>query len=293
MHNYLRAVGFRSIRSARASEQLMRETILHHDRKRAWQTSDGFTRCEFIKQYAAEIGLVVCGEFDEDGNLHPQHMFPFYKGPVISMKQPIEFELHSADESYGAICDDPRIGTSIIFHLINAADMIYAEDGRKADDPIKSRQVRFSALAKEGSILLPIFKTHEEEAAVMAQRERYLKLVSEAREGDEEAIEELTEDDMNNFNILMKRVQREDILSIVETYFQPSGIECDLYSICGNVIYCEQVRNGYTHENIWKMKVEACDVFFSLCINEKDLEGMPAPGTRFRGRVWLQGFVEF
>ncbi len=32
---------------------------------------------------------------------------------------------------------------------------------------------------------------------------------------------------------------------------------------------------------------------FNLMINEKDLEGDPEPGRRFRGTIWLLGEVEF
>ena len=32
---------------------------------------------------------------------------------------------------------------------------------------------------------------------------------------------------------------------------------------------------------------------FNLMINEKDLEGEPLPGRRFRGVIWLLGEVEF
>ena len=39
------------------------------------------------------------------------------------------------------------------------------------------------------------------------------------------------------------------------------------------------------------MKVECNDLIFEICINEKDLEGEPAIGRRFKGTVWMQGSV--
>ena len=170
-----------------------------------------------------------------------------------------------------------------------------SEGNRKDQHQLESKPVpiRFSALANKGTIVLPIYKTAVEEEEGLRAREEYLKLVAGAREGDEEAIEALTADDMNNYNILSKRVQTEDILSIVDTYFQPYGIECDIYNICGNVISCQKVQNSYTSEKVWKMQIEACDVFFDLCINEERLEGEPMEGSRFRGVIWLQGFVEY
>jgi hypothetical protein len=39
------------------------------------------------------------------------------------------------------------------------------------------------------------------------------------------------------------------------------------------------------------MKIECNDIFFDVCINEKDLMGQPAIGRRFKGNVWMQGTV--
>lgn len=168
--------------------------------------------------------------------------------------------------------------------------MVYRDKDELMTKPVP---ICYAALAKKGTIVLPIYKTPREEEEGLRAREEYLRLVSDAREGNEEAIEALTEDDMNNYSILSKRVQKEDILSIVDTYFQPYGIECDIYNICGNVLSSEKVQNSYTGENVWKLQIEACDVYFDLCINENRLEGEPIKGSRFRGVIWLQGAVQF
>ena len=41
------------------------------------------------------------------------------------------------------------------------------------------------------------------------------------------------------------------------------------------------------------LKVRCMDAVFRVCINEKDLLGVPAIGRRFKGNVWMQGEVEF
>ena len=291
MHTFFEAVGLSRIKSARASERLIRDAIMHFDERHIFKNDNDLVRAAFTKYYAKDLGVTVCGEFDEKSSFHPEYSFPVFRAKTVSMKQIIDYEKHLADDSIGGICDDPRIGTSIIFYLSNIGEYMTLR-GQDAIDGTP-RSIHFSALAKTGTILLPIYKTAKEEEDVLRAREQYLKLVAGAREGDEEAIEALTADDMNNYNILSKRVQEEDILSIVDTYFQPYGIECDIYNICGNIISCEQVQNAYTSENVWKMQLESCDVYFDLCINESRLEGVPMQGGRFRGVVWLQGYVEY
>lgn len=291
MHTFYESVGLSRIRSARSSERLIRETIMNFDKRNIFRNEQNIVHAEFSRYYAPDLGVTVCGEFDESGSFHPEYAFPFYRSKTVSMKQVVEYEKHGANDSLGAICDDPRIGTSIIFYLSNLGE--YMAGKEKGIQESLAYPICFSALAKSGTIVLPIYKTAMEEEAELKAREEYLKLVAGAREGDEEAIEALTADDMNNYNILSKRVQKEDILSIVDTYFQPYGIECDIYNICGNVISCEKVQNTYTNENVWKMQIEACDVFFDLCINENRLEGVPMEGARFRGVIWLQGVVQF
>ena len=98
---------------------------------------------------------------------------------------------------------------------------------------------------------------------------------------------------MNDYSVVSKRIQNEDVFSIVDTCFLPYGIECDQYNICGNIISCERVKNVYTSEFVYQMQLETCDLCLDVCINEDRILGVPRPGRRFRGLVWLQGVVHF
>ena len=35
------------------------------------------------------------------------------------------------------------------------------------------------------------------------------------------------------------------------------------------------------------------DLNFQVCINKKDLMGEPAVGRRFKGSIWLQGYINY
>ena len=114
-----------------------------------------------------------------------------------------------------------------------------------------------------------------------------------AKNGDQEAIENLTIEDMDLYSMVSRRIYREDVFSIVDTFFMPYGMECDQYQIMGNIVTCHKVRNELTDENIYQMNIECNDMYFDICINEKDLMGVPEEGRRFKGSIWLQGRINF
>ena len=115
------------------------------------------------------------------------------------------------------------------------------------------------------------------------------KMTAQAREGDEDAIESLTLEDMDTYALLSQRVMKEDIFSIVKSTFMPFGIESDQYTVLGEIIDCVTMENRLTHEKLYGMKLLCNNIQFDVCINEKDLLGEPAIGRRFRGNVWMQG----
>ena len=73
----------------------------------------------------------------------------------------------------------------------------------------------------------------------------------------------------------------------------PYGVECDQYSIMGEILSCELVDNNVTNEQIYKMKLLCNDLIFDMCINKLDLFGEPQIGRRFKGVIWLQGRINY
>ena len=113
--------------------------------------------------------------------------------------------------------------------------------------------------------------------------------MAQARDGDEDAIESLTLEDMDTYAIISRRIVNEDVLSIVKSTFMPYGIESDQYSILGEIIDYTKVINSYTNEMMYELKLLCNDLKFDVCINEQDLLGEPEIGRRFKGNVWMQG----
>ena len=122
---------------------------------------------------------------------------------------------------------------------------------------------------------------------------RRSQLMSAAKNGDQDAIESLTIEDMDLYSMVSRRVYKEDVFSIVDTFFMPYGMECDQYQILGNIEYCQKVQNTVTDEYVYQMTLECNDMYFDICVNAKDLLGVPEIGRRFKGNIWLQGQLNF
>ena len=98
---------------------------------------------------------------------------------------------------------------------------------------------------------------------------------------------------MDIYNAISKKIRTEDVLSLVDTCFMPYGVECDQYSVLGEILECSETKNRLTGEELWMIVLSCNDLIFEVCINKKDLYGEPLPGRRFKGTIWMQGIINF
>ncbi|MBQ3907312.1 MAG: DUF3881 family protein, partial [Lachnospiraceae bacterium] len=89
------------------------------------------------------------------------------------------------------------------------------------------------------------------------------------------------------------RIRNEDVFSIVDTFFMPYGMECDQYSVMGEIVGMRKVKNSLTGEEVYVLTICSNELTFDVCINIIDLLGEPQVGRRFKGNIWLQGFINF
>ena len=143
------------------------------------------------------------------------------------------------------------------------------------------------------TIMMPLKKTEKDLIRNQQTLRDRSQLLNAARNGDEEAIENLTLDDMDTYSAISKRIHKEDVFTLVDTYFMPYGVECDQYNVMGDILNVELRENNQTKEKIYVMTIEANGIILDVCINQQDLVGEPAVGRRFRGIIWLQGLVHF
>ena len=287
MHKFLKSIGFSDFKK-KDLEIILNEIIARPQMVKVTKDSEGNEFAELSKEFAANVGITVRGNYLENDKFEMEYFYPYFYGTSLTTQEEITVEKHSEKESYAGVCEDSNIGVTLIFYLQNIADYLSEKNRRPSGE--KMYGAYLSGLSVEGSILLPIEKFKEK-----PNKCRYSErsqLVAQAREGDEEAIESLTLEDMDMYSILSRRVMKEDIFSIVSSTFMPYGIESDQYSILGEILDYTIVENAITKEIIYCMKIECNDLIFDICINGKDLMGEPAVGRRFKGNIWMQGSVQ-
>lgn len=290
MHSYLKSIGFSNIKNRKEMEQLIQKVILNAAVIKKYHIDNNTTLAEISMEIADNIGITVFGEYDADDHFHVDHYFPFYKSKNISISEEIFINKKVDTDSYTIMCDDYRLGVSLIFYLQNTLEFI---EKRKQMNPPFVCPIILSALSLEGKILLPVEKTEKQMRLSKADVKHRSQLIAEAKKGNQEAIDNLTIDDIDLYSSVTRRIQKEDIYSIVETSFYPFGSESDNYTIIGIIKGCSECVNNITREEMHSLLIECNQICFEICINKKDLLGEPLPGRRFKGNVWMQGSVEF
>lgn len=289
MHSYLRAIGFSQLKKESEVEKLLADVYHNFEHRDAIRDEDT-AFIELEKDYAPDMGIMLCGAIDKDG-FHRQYYFPYYKGSGITTSAEVAVEKRVGGDSFAGVCDDGRVGVSLIFYVQNAIQ--YQKEQILNQVLGQAVSTTFTGLSTGGTILFPIRRNEVLENAQKKSQARHYQLMNAAKNGDQDAIENLTIEDMDLYSMVSRRIYREDVFSIVDTFFMPYGMECDQYQIMGNIVTCHKVRNELTDENIYQMNIECNDMYFDICINEKDLMGVPEEGRRFKGSIWLQGRINF
>ena len=310
MHRYLRSIGFSKIENRHELQALINEvvekTILHPDKSGKEDNKKGkkyaFSRdiaadeedhvyAELSLDFVHGAGICVRGEFDEDNSFLYEYYFPYLRGSHISSNEDITIERHAEKESYAGVCDEIKIGVAIIFYLQNMIPYKRLKALKRL--PVQGTSLILSALSTDGTIMMPIIKNEYEKQRIKKASNERNQLIAQARMGDESAIESLTLEDMDTYTTISRKIHNADVFSLVDTYFMPYGVECDQYSLLGEITDFRMDKNRITGEEVVFMTIECNEITLELCINKEDLYGEPAVGRRFRGVVWLQGYIEF
>jgi hypothetical protein len=291
MHNYLRSIGFKNLKNKNEIDLLIEDIIDHPDKKIITEDSQGNVFAELSKEFGEFIGIAVRGFYVGNDEFHIEYYFPYFVGSGITTEERIEIEKRSDREAYAGVCDEMRIGVTLIFHLQNVLE--YLQECRTKNAKRIVMNTTLSALSVKGKIILPVFKNENQIKSGEKYNNNRNHLMAAARDGDEEAMESLTLEDIDTYSMISRRIMTEDILSIVDTYFMPYGIESDHYSILGEILDYYKIENRRTDERLYVLTLNSNNLVFDVCINEEDLFGEPAVGRRFKGIVWLQGKIHY
>lgn len=291
MHKYMRAIGFSTLESRKKLQELLTDAVIHADRRSVARNHKNILVGEFCKDFAKGVGIAVCGELDEEDGFIYEYYYPYLEGSGITSYEDVSVERHADKESYAGVCDDIKVGISLIFYLKDKIPYIRAEATNRL--PVRGTTLTLSALSTGGTVLLPIQKDAEQKQRVKNNSVARCNLMAAARKGDEEAIETLTLEDMDMYTVISKRIQKEDVFSLVDTYFMPYGVECDQYSILGEITAMRLVTNEISGEKIYILTICCNELTFDVSVNIIDVYGEPQVGRRFKGVIWLQGSINF
>ncbi len=303
MHQYLRSIGFSKINKKELNE-LLTGALAYPDSFEEVSDTNGDDLVEIRMTVGSGMGISFFGNYDEKDMFHVEHYAPYLFGERNTAGDRIGLVRHSEGERYRGIYDDPNFGTEMIFSVNNIMEILKSihtygvSENKEHHKEMIGNHVRglsvktgvaLSALASDGKIIMPMYKTRKNLSKQRVLQTEKTKLLSAAKDGDADAIEKLTIREMNAYHDAVQRTEKEDLLSIITTYCIPSGIESDKYDILGEILSCWKKENILTMEPVWILRVNCNDLVIDIAVNEKDLLGIPRIGRRFKGHVWLQG----
>ena len=290
MHRFLQAIGFSNINSRNDLDKLIgiimdKPNVI----KKAAPVNDNIYT-EITKEFTPHTGITLRGEYDKLGFFHLEHYFPYCESILITSHEDVAINKRVDTSAFTGMCDDLRLGISMIFYLQNAVDYIQLNC---PDNTPRKAKLSLSGLSLQGSIILGI--EQNEASREKKNYEAHIRncLIAQAKNGDQNAIDSLTVDEIDLSSRINRRIKHEDLYSIVETSFIPYGSESDNYYILGTIINCSKMTNSYSGEDIYQLLIRCNDIVMNICINCKDLIGEPMAGRRFKGIIWMQGHADF
>lgn len=292
MHKFLRTVGFSMYQKKHDIRKLLRELVEEAEPSQIQklQLDSETNLCRVRTEMAPDMGVDIYGEMDEEGYIVPEYYVPYVISHDVSSEAECSIQRHTEKETYAGLLEEFRVGISLIYYLENV--MEYREK-KISKEHFEVSYVNLSGLAVNGKILLPIKKTAKQvEMAKVAAKER-TDLIEAAKNGDEDAMETLTIEDIDLYSQISRRMMTEDIYSIIDNCFMPCGIECDQYAVIGDILGIDVKKNKRTGEEVYDMKLECNDMIFHVAINKQDLIGHPEVGRRFKGQIWMMGTAGF
>lgn len=290
MHSLLNTIGFSDVDGLEDEEKLIKLAIKDADTKKVVKLSDKRSAVELFMPVAENTGVVVRGEYNEKGELIVDHYFPSHFSKNESLRDYLVINKRMDSDAFTIMCDDNRLGVTIIFYLQNKADMLIKNIAPNTD---KKHPVFLSALAHEGKILLPTMTVNVPEKVGVQQTPGPKGLPDDMPDEEKDFFNDRAFAEIEQYAQVRKRSEKEDVYSIVDTCFYPCGSESDNYSILGKIKNVDSLINKYTREELYVLLIDCNGLDLEICVNKKDLFGEPLPGRRFKGNIWLQGSVKF
>lgn len=294
MHEYMRSIGLTDDKLTEYDVDKLCDSV-YEEFDRMETVRDDEKRVNFLeltKDFGKGFGLKVLGQQDKSG-FHRTSYYPYVMGTDSGSEGSVGIQKKSNGDSYIGVCNDGRVGAPLVFTLQNPG--VYLRGVK--EDPTHQYRVTttFSALSLMGRVLLPTRTRAQQLAWEPSEWEQErIDTIELAKMGDTAALQNVTLQNLELYSMVQQRIaDGDDILSIVDTYFIPYGMESDQYHILANIRRTIPVKSTVTGEPVWRMELSIDRLNMDMCICAKDLEGYPTAGMRFKGDVWIQGRLNF
>lgn len=284
MNEYLRTVGFAKYQTTSHIKFLSRTVIDAPDSKCIMSNSLTNAYIEYYKQYSDDFGLSIKGYVNEIDDLLPEKLVPFvFTKNKLSIKSINQNENNYLDifecESISDCminCTESKSNTKFSFYLHNIVD--YFNNKNNMTLP----KINVVGLSNYGKIILPtkysIQNSDQSNCDVRKKISGYklntldLKSIS-----------------IKNDDTIKACLKQEDFLTLVDGYFVEISKAC--YCILGDIVKIKKIKNKVTLEDSYMFKLNVSDLNIEVCINAKDVIGMPSVGMRFMGHCFFQGKI--
>ncbi len=288
MKKYLSSIGFSKLNTRYEIHTLIGDVIQNASRISHWEKNENEILFVYEKDYGEAFGMMAARIEDKNGYQEIVYWKPYVRGMNFLYSDKMEFEYLSDREKYQCICDENNIGIPLIFDIINPIE--YEKLKRDSLDRINCAVI--SGIALSGMIILPVEEDEYDRQLQRQRNEKRNRMIDKAREGNVEAMEKLTLDDMDTYSRVTNRSRKEDVFTIVTSYFMPYTVECDKYSVLGSIRDVTSMKNNMTEEELYYLSINCNNIDMDIIIGKKQLMGEPEPGRRFKGNVWLMGDVD-
>lgn len=288
MYQYLRAIGLEKYNTKKKIKELTELVKRDATRKDSYQLNNEEKLIFYEKDFGEAVGVAVA-EVSSGDYTEKDFFFPYVRGLNCLFHENPEFEKYTVCNEYACICDENNLGIPLIFHVNNIVEYLRRKNGMFQEE---FNCMTLSGLSCKGMVILPIERDEHQKKKERKGNEIRNQMIDAAKAGDVEAMEQLTLEDMDTYTLVSNRSKKEDIFTIVNSYFMPYTVECDKYSILGDIIDVSVMKNAMTGEEFYYISLECNSIQIEVTIAKSDIIGVPEKGRRFKGYIWLQGEVD-
>jgi len=293
---FLRAVGFTDVADEGSIRRLLETVASDPDIARESERDEqGMYQFEWYKHCSDDCGLVVYGvarNADQEPSMYVDDWSIFAKSDTEALAADFFVEIGDDGKLY-AYCEEVETGNEIEFRLVNQYDYdLYYQDTNPNEPPCITG-VNVTALASNGTVILPVEKTEEALNEREEEDDVRREMLARAREGDVQAIKEMDEMAEQMNAAIEERLYEEDYLTVFESYLMPVDTRPCVYGLLGEIQAIRESKNRYTGETILRMRVDVTGIPVSVLINKEDIVGCPSVGMRLLAKVFMQGTASF